>query len=145
MPRSKATPASSKKTKIFCRICGPETQKINRQSYKDHLKLIHNDTSGDLREWGQPKLNLFGAKRHLPADNVSDGHEIPVEEERGEDDTVGEDDPVGEEDDTVGEDDPFGEEDYPVGEEDDPVWEEDPVDMGTTVGYIFQDLGILIF
>ena len=31
---------------------------MNRQSYRDHLKSIHGDVSGDLREWGQ--ASIFG-------------------------------------------------------------------------------------
>jgi hypothetical protein len=55
----------ARKAKIVCRICGPEGNKINRQSYRDHLRLVHDDTSGDLREWGQASL-AFTAVMGVP-------------------------------------------------------------------------------
>jgi hypothetical protein len=65
------TPQSSKKTKIFCRICGPDKKAINRQSYKDHLTNVHHDTTGNLREYGQGSL--------FKADHENDGRTNPVE------------------------------------------------------------------
>jgi hypothetical protein len=69
MPRPSLTPHGAKKTKIFCRICGPSGASINRQSYKDHLQTVHGEDTGDLREWGQSSLfqrvqgGLQGEKR----------------------------------------------------------------------------------
>ena len=54
--RHRTTPASGKQTKVVCRICGIDKPKINRQSYSDHLKKVHNDYSGNMREWGQASL-----------------------------------------------------------------------------------------
>ena len=62
---NKVGPTMARKAKIVCRICGPEGNKINRQSYRDHLWLVHDDTSGDLREWGQASL-AFTAARGVP-------------------------------------------------------------------------------
>lgn len=49
-----------KLAKVVCRFCGPKSKPINRQSYRDHLRLAHNDKSGDLSEYGQAKINFFG-------------------------------------------------------------------------------------
>ena len=70
MGKRKLAPHSAKHTKIVCRYCGPEGQEINRQSYKDHLRLKHADTSGDLREYGQKKLDIFGSI-------IRQGKEVP--------------------------------------------------------------------
>jgi hypothetical protein len=90
------TPSSSKKTKIVCRICGPEKTKINRQSYRDHLRLIHQDTSGDLREWGQKRLDLFGATsrqesrrdaapRDDPEDESQEDQDVHIQDDQEDD------------------------------------------------------------
>ena len=58
MPRHNFTPLHASKTKIVCRICGPERPKILRQCYREHLQNAHEDTSGNLREWGQSALSF---------------------------------------------------------------------------------------
>ena len=45
--------------KIICRYCGPNKEKINMQSYSNHLKIIHGDSSGDKRVYGEAKINFF--------------------------------------------------------------------------------------
>ena len=77
MGRPQKTPFSNKKTKIICRYCGPEGTKLNRQSYRDHLKVAHNDSSGNLREWGQSSLFAFGSspRKRMEAEGVQ-GEEI---------------------------------------------------------------------
>ena len=72
MGRPQKTPFSNKKTKIICRYCGPEGTKLNRQSYCDHLKVAHNDSSGNLREWGQSSLFAFGSspRKRMEAEGV---------------------------------------------------------------------------
>ena len=59
MPKSQTTPLHASKTKITCRICGPDQPQILRQCYKHHLKTAHNDVTGNLREWGQASLAGF--------------------------------------------------------------------------------------
>ena len=56
MPSLRLAPKKAHETKIHCRFCGPESTAINRQSYPDHLATVHNDTSGNLREYGQASL-----------------------------------------------------------------------------------------
>ena len=58
MPWHNFTPLHASKTKIVCRICGPERPKILRQCYREHLQNAHEDTSGNLREWGQSALSF---------------------------------------------------------------------------------------
>ena len=57
----KNAPYNAKHTKIVCRLCGPSGKVLNRQSYADHLRNAHQDTSGNLREWGQASLFQFTA------------------------------------------------------------------------------------
>ena len=57
----KNAPHNAKHTKIVCRLCGPSGKALNRQSYADHLRNAHHDTSGNLREWGQASLFQFTA------------------------------------------------------------------------------------
>ena len=55
MDKDKKKYASKGKTvKIKCRYSVPCGHlEMNRQSYRDHLKDVHKDISGDLREHGQ--------------------------------------------------------------------------------------------
>ena len=59
MGRPGFAPLHASKTKITCRLCGPTKSQIARQSYKEHLERVHEDSSGNLREWGQGSLNSF--------------------------------------------------------------------------------------
>ena len=70
MVKTSRTPYSAKFTKIACRYC---KQKINRQSYRDHLKNAHNDTSGNLREYGSQDIrnSLFGQHAVPPSTGIS--------------------------------------------------------------------------
>ena len=53
-----------------------------RQYYKLHLKTVHEDESGDLREWGQSSLTYFSTKRQpLKEDVTDDGDNFPVTED----------------------------------------------------------------
>ena len=80
--RTKSTPLHGSKTKVTCRICGPNQDTIVRQYYKLHLKTVHEDESGDLREWGQSSLTYFSTKRQpLKEDVTDDGDNFPVTED----------------------------------------------------------------
>jgi hypothetical protein len=82
MGRTGRTPLNAKKTKIFCRICGPDKAAINRQSYRDHLSAVHGDLSGNLREYGQQ--SLFGARISAPtAQEDRDHHRVGPREDSG--------------------------------------------------------------
>lgn len=58
MGPKKKTPLPAKQTKVTCRYCGIGTPQITRQYYPEHLIHIHNDNSGNLREFGQTSLTF---------------------------------------------------------------------------------------
>ena len=70
-------PVGNKKAKIICRICGPQDEKgrINRQSYRDHLMIVHKDTSGDLREYGQSSVFSLRNAKEVNRNNIPSTHE----------------------------------------------------------------------
>ena len=60
---------------------------MNRQSYKDHLEVIHKDFSGDFREYSQSSILSFNksVKEH-----VSEGPSCQEDILMGEDELMGE-------------------------------------------------------
>ena len=53
-----------------------------RQHYREHLKVVHDDTSGNLREWGQGTLTQFSSKmRAEPELQPLEAHEMDDVEE----------------------------------------------------------------
>ena len=60
---------------------------MNRQSYKDHLEVIHKDFSGDFHEYSQSSILSFNksVKEH-----VSEGPSCQEDILMGEDELMGE-------------------------------------------------------
>ena len=56
-PKSK-TPKSAKVTKVTCRHCGSSQPQITRQYYPEYLVKVHQDTTGDLSEYGQQMISF---------------------------------------------------------------------------------------
>ena len=84
--RPNKTPQHSAKTKVSCRICGPGKPQIVRQHYREHLKVAHEDTSGNLREWGQGTLTQFSSKMPAePEPQPLEAHEMDDVEEKAKD------------------------------------------------------------
>ena len=69
-------PNHATKTKIICRVCGPQKPQILRSFYKEHLKVQHQDETGNLREWNQGSISFssqsVGSKNNFedPEDHV---------------------------------------------------------------------------
>ena len=70
--RPKKGPLLPKFTKVTCRYCGPEKQQISRQYYPEHLVLVHQDRTGNLREHGQQSLSFASFSRSKSQEKSQD-------------------------------------------------------------------------
>ena len=65
MSDKKYVASKSKTSKVRCHLCGKDSKLMLRQNLGKHMKDIHGDNSGNVREYGQQDIRAlyFGGRK----------------------------------------------------------------------------------